>query len=291
MASSTGVLGSVVRPIIVLGFLASSILVHELGHYVPARLFGMKIDEFSVGFGPKLFRFHKFGNAFALRAFPFGGYVSFPGEEGEEGGVGINHDDPGLLENRPWYQKVIVSAGGPAFNVLFAILIAVALNARVWKMNQVSFGAKAAFARHLAKRIVTNTVAEYGLLLSTLAKGISGIIALGVQAKGPVGIVQMGANTVAASAASVSNGGLTAVPSMLPFSGLMIAVNCGIASANMLPIPGLDGGNIVEALFEGITGRKIGRKLKDFAESVTAALLLILMFVVTQRDVVGLFVS
>lgn len=61
-----------------LGILAFIVLVHESGHYLAARGFNMKVEEFSIGIGPKLLGFKAFGDEFNLRAFPLGGYVRFP---------------------------------------------------------------------------------------------------------------------------------------------------------------------------------------------------------------------
>ena len=58
--------------------LTSIVLVHECGHYLAARNYGIKVDEFAIGFGPKLFGFEALGNEFNFRAFPLGGYVRFP---------------------------------------------------------------------------------------------------------------------------------------------------------------------------------------------------------------------
>mmetsp|Transcript_2505 Transcript_2505/g.5970 ORF Transcript_2505/g.5970 Transcript_2505/m.5970 type:complete len:558 (-) Transcript_2505:130-1803(-) len=58
--------------------LASVVVVHEAGHYLAARAFNISVDEFSVGFGPKLAGFEALGNEFNLRALPLGGYVRFP---------------------------------------------------------------------------------------------------------------------------------------------------------------------------------------------------------------------
>ena len=58
--------------------LASVVLVHEAGHYLAARSFNISVDEFSVGFGPKLLGFSALGNEFNLRGLPLGGYVKFP---------------------------------------------------------------------------------------------------------------------------------------------------------------------------------------------------------------------
>lgn len=65
-------------PLGAIAVLAGIVLVHECGHYLAARSFNITVDEFSVGFGPKLFGFEAFGNEFNLRALPLGGYVKFP---------------------------------------------------------------------------------------------------------------------------------------------------------------------------------------------------------------------
>lgn len=58
--------------------LTGIVLIHESGHYLAARNYGVKVDEFAIGFGPKLFGFEALGNEFNFRAFPLGGYVRFP---------------------------------------------------------------------------------------------------------------------------------------------------------------------------------------------------------------------
>ncbi|KAL3904633.1 MAG: hypothetical protein SGARI_004840, partial [Bacillariaceae sp.] len=65
-------------PVGAIAVLAGIVLVHESGHYLAARAFNISVEEFSVGFGPKLVGFEALGNAFNLRALPLGGYVKFP---------------------------------------------------------------------------------------------------------------------------------------------------------------------------------------------------------------------
>ena len=65
-------------PLGALAVLAGIVLVHESGHYLAARAFNISVEEFSIGFGPKILGFEKFGNEFNLRALPLGGYVRFP---------------------------------------------------------------------------------------------------------------------------------------------------------------------------------------------------------------------
>jgi hypothetical protein len=65
-------------PLGALAVLAGIVIVHESGHYLAARAFNISVEEFSIGFGPKILGFEKFGNEFNLRALPLGGYVRFP---------------------------------------------------------------------------------------------------------------------------------------------------------------------------------------------------------------------
>lgn len=65
-------------PLGAISVLAGVVLIHELGHYSSAKTFGINVEEFSVGVGPKIFGFKAFGDEFNLRLLPLGGYVRFP---------------------------------------------------------------------------------------------------------------------------------------------------------------------------------------------------------------------
>jgi len=82
---------------------AGVVAFHEAGHFLAAKLQGMKIQSFNIGYGPKLFAFNDTSNTeFALRVLPFGGYVAFPVnvETDDEGEIIKELDDPDLLQNR-----------------------------------------------------------------------------------------------------------------------------------------------------------------------------------------------
>lgn len=96
------------------------ITVHEFGHYIAGKIFGFKINEFSIGFGPALYkRTKKDGELFAIRALPLGGYCAFEGED-EDG-----KDKPGAFNSQPAWKRLIVLLAGVTFNFLFGILTAV----------------------------------------------------------------------------------------------------------------------------------------------------------------------
>ena len=99
--------------------LAFIIIVHELGHYTVGRLCGIGIEEFSVGFGPKLLQWKKKGIRYSLRAVILGGYVRFTGEDEDS-------DDPRAFNNQAVWKRFLTVLAGPAMNFVLAYLVAVA---------------------------------------------------------------------------------------------------------------------------------------------------------------------
>ena len=96
------------------------VFVHELGHYIPAVLFGMRIDTFSIGFPPKLFSFKKGHTTYQIGLIPLGGFVRIHGTLGEGQSL---ESKPKLYEFRakPIWQRIIVMSGGVIMNILLGI--------------------------------------------------------------------------------------------------------------------------------------------------------------------------
>ena len=93
------------------------ITVHELGHYIAGKIFGFGIDEFAIGFGPKIFKkTKKNGELFSVRAFPFGGFCAFRGEDKDD-------TDPKAFNNKKPWQRLIVLISGALMNYIFAVII------------------------------------------------------------------------------------------------------------------------------------------------------------------------
>ncbi|RVY55051.1 RIP metalloprotease RseP [Helicobacter pylori] len=101
--------------------LAFLIFVHELGHFTIARICGVKVEVFSIGFGKKLCFFKLFGTQFALSLIPLGGYVKLKGMDKEENKTNETADDS-YAQKSP-FQKLWILFGGAFFNFLFAILV------------------------------------------------------------------------------------------------------------------------------------------------------------------------
>ncbi len=108
---------------IVAAVLAISLLIviHEAGHFLAARRFGMRVERFSVGFGPVLFSFRRGETEFAISALPLGGYVKIAGM-----GPGEAEDatDGALFANQAAWRRFLVILAGPAMNYVAAVLIA-----------------------------------------------------------------------------------------------------------------------------------------------------------------------
>lgn len=108
--------------IVVLGVI---ILVHELGHFLVAKSFGVRVLTFSFGFGPKVLRIERGGTEYALSLLPLGGYVKMLGEDPEED---VPVDEKGRsFGGRPLWQRTLIVAAGPFSNLLFSVLLFFAL--------------------------------------------------------------------------------------------------------------------------------------------------------------------
>lgn len=94
------------------------VFVHESGHFITAKLSGIKVHEFALGMGPAVFRKQKGETLYALRALPIGGYVRMEGEDGAS-------DDPrSFAAKKPW-QRLLVLAAGPVMNFVLGYILLV----------------------------------------------------------------------------------------------------------------------------------------------------------------------
>ena len=116
-------LTTIIAAVIVLGGL---IFFHELGHFLVARALGMGVSTFSLGFGPKLLTWKHGKTEYALSLVPLGGYVALVGEY-EDGDKTSELPDGFTPEEcfsfRPAWQRLLVVAAGPVFNIILAWLL------------------------------------------------------------------------------------------------------------------------------------------------------------------------
>jgi regulator of sigma E protease len=109
-------LTSTVSMLIVLGIM---VLVHEFGHFAVAKLCGVRVEVFSVGFGKRLFGFRRGDTDYRLSLLPLGGYVKMSGESPGEVPTG----DPGEFNAHPRWQRILIGLAGPVSNFLLALLL------------------------------------------------------------------------------------------------------------------------------------------------------------------------
>ena len=345
---------NVLTSITVLGFL---IFFHEMGHFLAAILQGIYVDGFSIGFGPAILK-KKYKNiTYSLRAFPLGGFVSFPDEE-------LNHidpNDPNLLKNRPIIQRIIVISAGVFANLILAYTILIvnlttigipydpepgilvlatqpeqaAFNAgletgdKILKLDGITLGVGDKAINTLVKNIQSSsekeisieiertgtfkeitlipkdidgkgtigaqlqpnisketkktknfyelfkyTNKEFSSLLFKTIQGYKGLItnfsSTAQQLSGPVKIVEIGAQ--------LSQQGGTGI---LLFAAL-ISIN--LAVLNSLPLPLLDGGQLVLTLIEGFRGKPVPVKIQIAVTQSSFFLLVGLSVLLIIRD-------
>ncbi|HEX4545318.1 MAG TPA: RIP metalloprotease RseP [Candidatus Acidoferrum sp.] len=108
--------------ILVLGIL---VLVHEWGHFVVARFFGVRVDVFSIGFGPRLFGWKRGATDYRVSAVPLGGYVRMAGQDLSD--IDSNDQKPTgapdeLMSKKRW-QRALISLAGPVVNLIFPLVL------------------------------------------------------------------------------------------------------------------------------------------------------------------------
>lgn len=115
---------SILALILILGLV---VIIHEWGHFLLAKLNGVGVIEFSVGFGPRLFSFVKNGTRYSLKAVPFGGSCQLLGND-----FGLSSDDPDVVHDdahafskKNVWSRISIIAAGPVFNFLLAYVLAV----------------------------------------------------------------------------------------------------------------------------------------------------------------------
>ncbi len=102
--------------IIAVLLLCSIMSIHEFGHFIMAKLFGVKVNEFSVGMGPLLLKKKKGETQYSIRLLPIGGYCSMEGEDEAS-------DDPRSFSAKPAYQRAGIAVMGAVFNVILGFII------------------------------------------------------------------------------------------------------------------------------------------------------------------------
>jgi len=119
----------IITILIFLGSILVLVGVHEAGHFLAAKAFGVYVIEYAIGMGPRLFSFRRGETRYSIRAIPFGGYVRMAGEDRREAGDEIPADR--VLYAKPPLVRAVISLAGPACNLLLTFIVSVAV---VWSL-------------------------------------------------------------------------------------------------------------------------------------------------------------
>ena len=111
--------------ILIFGFL---IFIHELGHFLTAKLCGVRVNEFAINMGPRLFGWKRGETQYSFRLIPIGGYCAMEGEDEDTG-------DPRCFVNAAWWKRLIILCAGSFMNLLTGFLVMVILYASVFAMQ------------------------------------------------------------------------------------------------------------------------------------------------------------
>ncbi len=108
--------------LILLAAISVLVLIHEIGHFLAARFFGIWVEEFGLGLPPRLFGFKRGNTIYSINLLPMGGFVKLHGEEGALNEAKIKKPKEAFFA-KPWWQKIIVLSAGVFMNFIFALLI------------------------------------------------------------------------------------------------------------------------------------------------------------------------
>lgn len=203
-----------------------SVAIHEMGHALTAWVFKEQVDIISVGFGRRLFGFQLGNTDCRFSAIPFGGYVKIP----------IIENDSGEL--KLFLKKIAILSFGPLFNILFAMIVLLAtyiyFNIDRTKTTYITkHNHEVTVFYKLTRKTVNKTISTTKAITDKLFELKNPAMAV-KNVKGPIEMVH-------------ALGSLLRQDSVYLF-GFFVLMNLNIGIINLLPLPGLDGGNIAESI-------------------------------------------
>ena len=278
------------------------ILVHECGHFFAAKFFGVKVEEFGLGLGKKIFG-KKIGETeFTINAVPMGGFVQMLGEE-------KSSTDPRSFDRQKIWKKMVITLAGIFFNFIFAIFsltilfsvganpiiiskkdFSAALEKKIISIKKTDSGEKIIYNQKIKKNFPAALIfsfSETARISAAIVEKVASLPGYILKNKkfprdigGPVAIAQVTHKIVPFGFLEI-----------LKFTALL---SISLAIMNLLPIPALDGGRFlfqIAEFFLFLFGKKMNPKIEN-AINYSGFLFLMLFFVaVTWNDISRIFFS
>lgn len=245
--------------LITLLVLGTLITVHELGHYVFARRAGIVPSAFSIGFGKVLIKKKWKGTEWRLSLLPLGGYVEIPGMGGDEASSEYKGK---VFDQVPYLHKMAILFGGSLFNILFYVVSIIVAGFLI-----AGFNLKVLF-----------------LPFAFIVKGYQTLVSKPDLASEIAYKASTGVGTSYSEAFSSLGDSLIAQPFAVDLV-IIGVVSLLLGITNLLPIPMLDGGQMVITTGEKITGRKFRGLFADIITTVSVIYLIYLMLIPALNDI------
>ncbi len=233
----------IIKIAFLLGFL---IFIHELGHFLVAKLFKVKIKQFAIGFGPTIWKKQGKETSYELKLIPMGGFVNMLGEEEPV-------EDERAYNKKSIPQKITILLAGGTVNIIFGLLVCIIIASCI-------LGFK-------------NGIKFTGNFLGATFQGIGELFTGRIKTDQLVGVVGI-------SDMVVETRGLS------DFIYLMAVISVSLGITNLLPFPPLDGGKIFLLLIEAIRKKPLKQKTEIGIQMAGFVLLIGLSIFVTYNDIV-----
>lgn len=246
---------AIIKIVFLLGFLIG---IHETGHFLIAKLCKVKVNEFSIGFGPVIWRKETKETKYALRLIPLGGFVRMEGEEERS-------DNEGSFSKASVPRRIAIVAAGAIVNIIFALIIYFILSAVIISQNAEiasNFQNTVKLAGSSTAKFATETIEGVkNLFTGKITKD---------QLIGPVGISEVVAKT---------NG-------FAEFTYILAVISISLGVTNLIPFPPLDGGKILLLIIEAIRRKPLKEDTEIKIQLLGFAILIGLFIFVTFNDIV-----
>lgn len=232
--------------IIILGVL---VFIHEGGHFIVAKLFKVKVNEFAIGFGPIIFTKEIGETKYALRLIPVGGFVDMEGEAERS-------ETEGSFSKASVWKRIAIVSAGAIVNIIFGLAIY--------------------FILVTVKTDVYTALVAVKDFIIIVFESLKQLFTGGMQADQMVGIV--GISDIVAN----TNG-------IREYFSIMASISVSLGVTNLLPIPPLDGFKILIYMLEWIRRKPLKEETEIKIQYWGVALLLALFIFVTYNDIVRIF--